>query len=164
MNLQRLKAALEATGCPVAIVREVRPGAAEFEAGAGATQQQISAAQTALSQYIESGVTAGDIEYENNLLRSKAQGSLDAGLGRQLDPYELALRAFFVMIVEDRYDTVTRFNALLAEIAAATSLSDLKTRVANNVPPLQTYGATQANSVNAIKNALKQRINLGQVD
>lgn len=164
MNVQRLKDVLEATGCPIAIVRVNAQGVGSYMPGPGATTQQIAAADAALAQHLESGVSAGDIEYEHALVRVRAENALDIGFGRELHHVELALRAVFLMLVEDRYNTVQQFNALLTQIANATSLADLKARVGANVQPLPPYGATAENATNAIKNALKQRISRKQVD
>jgi len=159
MNVQRLKTALEATGCPIRIVR-VENGRASYETGPGATPEQVAAAAEVFRVY-DSG---GDSVYEIEQVREKAAEALDAKIGRALDPTEMALRAFFLMIVEDRYNTVLQFNALRQAVLDATSLGDLRARVTANVQALPPYGANLSNSINAIKNALKQRIGLGQVD
>lgn len=146
--VQRLHAALLATGCPLAAVRVIEIGTGSFDPAPGASLAQIALATNAL-QAFDWRQAAHDA-----WLLGKAQAQAKARLNTgDRDDLAMAVRAIadIVRIEFNRHTQVT--NGLIGAIQAATSLADLKARTTPMVGILQEYTAQQ------LTTAIQNRIN-----
>jgi hypothetical protein len=136
---QRLDAALKAV-CPIDGTSGSDPTRIDF--AASATAQQITDAQAVLSAFDFS--QSADDAWTLSQIRALA-------LALPTEAVPIAIRALLLMILDEFNLHTTWEAALTAQIAAATSLANLQTRVAA-ITPIPTR--TKANLITAITNKI----------
>ena len=150
----RLLETLRATGCPVTGVRNVNPAnpaGVTFDVPPGTPQNLIDAATAALRSFDWSqGAQDAWLAQQQTTLVTTTRGvaavTLDTGT-RDLD---LIVRALTLMTLDQIVQHAQWVNAFRAAVAAASSLADLKTRVAN-IPGGALPEPTKAQLIAALK-------------
>jgi hypothetical protein len=145
LSLQRLDSMLRAAGIPIDGVSGSQ-GSVRVDYQASATTQQRTDGDAIVAAFDWSG--AADATYAAQREKTAAAASFDRGVtqaGQASDRIVVAL----AQLMLDEFNAHTAVEAsMLAAVAAAASLAELKTRFAAIVPVPQ---RTQAQLINAIK-------------
>lgn len=153
-NVARLHAALEAAAVPILGVRSLAcgsPNTATIDFRPEATQQQRTDGQNILLAFDCSAGAAQS--FDTAQARARAADAVD----NSREPEDKKLRAVLLVAIDEINNLRQWIAAFKTEVAAAASLADLKTRVAD-LPNMPDRTAAQA------KTAIKNKINAGDVD
>lgn len=149
--LDRLTEAIAATGCPVVTVRVIAPGVGGFDPAPTATPAQVATAQAAVAAFDWSDAA------ESAWWLTKRRSAAEAVLDGHDDLRQGALRALALLVLDEVNRHATKWNDYKTQVASATSLADLKTRVAA-MSDLPVYTAAQ------LVAAIKAKIAAGAAD
>lgn len=126
-NIARLDALLRAAGLPVAVVSGVQ-GVVRVDYLSGATAQQRTQGAALVSSYDWSATA--DATFGAKQQKALAAEQVDNGELQAAQASERLYRAIVLLLLDELNAHSTTEAGIVAAVAAATSLADLKTRMA----------------------------------